>query len=105
MAGLKTRGCLLLALVLLPAAARAQDAECAVVECARAAPADASPAMRRLWALASAAHAVKIEFVNAAQQFTLLQASPLATDTAGLRQQLAAMRAALVRWDEALQKL
>jgi tetratricopeptide (TPR) repeat protein len=88
------------------APARAQDgAECAVVECARAPSTDASPAIRRLWDAASAAHAIKIEFVEAARRFAVLQASPLATDTAALQQQLAAMRAALVRWDEALQKL
>jgi len=52
------------AVVLVPGAARAQDAECAVVECARAAPADAAPAARKLWELASAAHAIKIEFAD-----------------------------------------
>jgi len=93
------------AVVLVPGAARAQDAECAVVECARASSADAAPAVRKLWALASAAHAIKIEFAEATRQFALLQGAPLGTDPAALREQLAVMRAVLARWDASLNTL
>ena len=95
-----------LSLVLLTEGIRAQDgAECAVVECARAAPTDASPAMRRLWTLATAAHAIKIEFVNAAQQLAVIQAAPLVASPSPLPSHLATMRAVLARWDDAVRQL
>jgi tetratricopeptide (TPR) repeat protein len=93
-------------LVLAPAAATAQDgAECAVVECARNAPVDPSPTARGLWDLAAVAHAVKIEFADAARQFVLLQTPPAELDIPAMSQRLAAMRSSLVRWDAALQQL
>jgi tetratricopeptide (TPR) repeat protein len=92
--------------VLAPAAATGQDgAECAVVECARSAPAGTPPAARRLWDLAAAAHAVKIEFAEAARQFALLQMPPADLDVPAMSQRLGVMRASLARWDAALQQL
>lgn len=83
----------------------AQDAECAVVECARSAPADTSPAALRLGELAAAAHAIKIELAEAARQFALLQTPPAELDVPAMSQRLAAMRTSLARWDAALQQL
>jgi len=82
---------LLLTLVLLPAALRGQD--------------EPSPAVQRLWELARAAHAIKIEFAEAARQFALLQTPPLEPDPASMAERLAAMRSSLARWDDALKQL
>ena len=77
--------------MLLPGAVRAQD--------------EPSPAVQRLWELAAAAHAIKIEFAEASRQFALLQTPPLEPDTAAMAERLAAMRSSLARWDGALKQL
>jgi tetratricopeptide (TPR) repeat protein len=101
-AGLKTGGYLLVLALGLPVTANAQaGAECAVVECARSAPADASPVMRRLWELARAAHAIKLELVESAWALARLQTPPLEPDRAAMSPRLVAMRLVLARWDQA----
>ena len=92
------------ALAAAPAPLRAQSAECATVECARSAPADASPAARKLWEAAAAAHAVKVEFVEAVREFALVQAGAAGQDEATPRH-LAAMREPLARWEAAIQAI
>jgi tetratricopeptide (TPR) repeat protein len=88
--------------LLLPLTASAQDgAECAVVECARSAPADPSPAMRRLSQLARALRALDREFVESASELARLQTPPLEPDTVAMSQRLTVMRTLRTRWSEA----
>jgi tetratricopeptide (TPR) repeat protein len=90
------------ALVLLPLIASAQSgAECALVECARSAPADASPVIRRLSELAGAVQALDREFAESAFELARLQTPPLEPDTAAMSQRLTAMRTLRARWSEA----
>jgi tetratricopeptide (TPR) repeat protein len=91
-----------LTLVFAASAADAQDvAECAVVECARRAPADASPAIRRLSELARAVQALDREFVESASELARLQTPPLEPDTAAMSQRLTVMRTLRPRWADA----
>src|SRR5688572_21433214 len=91
----------------MPPRAHAQaGAECAVVECARAPqPADAGPAIRQLWAAASAAHELKLRFVAAVRQFLEAQAGTFGDEGPALAGSVRAMREALAQWDVALRGL
>jgi len=81
-------------------------AECAFVECARAPQsADARPAVRQLWAAASAAHELKLRFVDAVRQFLEAQAGTFGDEGPALAGSLRAMRGALGQWDDALRGL
>ena len=92
--------------LLLPLVAHAQDgAECAVVECARGAPADGSPAMRRLSELLRTADALQREYAEATGTLARLQTPPLEPDTAAISQRLPAVRLVLVRLDEVRKQL
>ena len=91
-----------LTLALVPGVASAQvGAECAVVECARGAPLDASPAMRRLVELAGAAQASEREFVESASELARLQTPPLEPDVTAMAQRVAVVQTLRTRWNEA----
>jgi tetratricopeptide (TPR) repeat protein len=95
-----------LTLVLVTSVAHAQEgAECAVVECARSAPADASPAMRRLWELVRTTDALRREYAEATWTLARLQTPPLDPDAAAISQRLPTVRVLLARLDEARKQL
>jgi tetratricopeptide (TPR) repeat protein len=95
-----------LTLALVPGVASAQDgAECAVVECARGTPANASPAMRRVWELVRAADALQREYAEATWTLARFQTPPLEPDTTAVSQRLPATRLVLARLDEARKQL
>jgi tetratricopeptide (TPR) repeat protein len=78
-------------------------AECRTSECADSSRADAS-ASRRLWLAAAAIHQLKLEFVEALQQFTRAQAGTFGDEGAPLLRSLASMSEALERWDRAVKQ-
>jgi tetratricopeptide (TPR) repeat protein len=78
-------------------------AECPPADCAPAVPAR-DPAQQRLWNDAAAVHALKLDFVAALQRFTRAQAGTFGDEGEDLRASLASMRAALARWDAAIQQ-
>jgi tetratricopeptide (TPR) repeat protein len=90
---------LLLTLLLVPAGAGAQTAECQTTDCAGR---QASPARERLWADAAAVRPLKLAFVEALQQFMRAQAGTFGDEGAALLASVASMRGTLARWDEAV---
>jgi tetratricopeptide (TPR) repeat protein len=103
---LGTRNCTGVALTLLllaPAMAAAQGAECASLDCGAAGRASTA-AYTRFWTDAAAIHRLKLEFVDALQAFTRSQAGTFGDEGESLRSSVAAMRQTLVRWDEAVRQ-
>ena len=78
-------------------------AECRTAECADSSRADTA-ASRRLWLEAAAIHQLKLEFVEALQQFTRAQAGTFGDEGAPLLRSVTSMSEALQRWDRAVQQ-
>lgn len=94
-----------LAAAAAPAAAWAQGgAECATVECARTAAADAQPAVQRLMERMATARAAKVQFAEAVQAFAVAHAAA-AGHVPAWDAHLASMRAALERWDREIAEI
>ena len=90
---------LLLSLLLIPADAVSQTAECQTADCAGP---QASPARERLWADAAAIRPLKLAFVDALQQFMRAQAGTFGDEGAALLASVASMRETLAKWDQAV---
>ena len=85
--------------------AQAPTAECPTSECAQAAARVTSPALAQLWKDAVAVHQVKLQFVEAFQRFVRAQAGTFGDEGAALTESVAAMRASLSRWDQAIAQI
>jgi tetratricopeptide (TPR) repeat protein len=91
-------------LLLTPAGADSQvTAECRASECADGSRADAAPS-RRLWLEAASIHQLKLEFVEALQEFTRAQAGTFGDEGAALVRSVASMGESLQRWDRAIEQ-
>ena len=98
-----------LALVLVLAArvsSQTPSAECPTSECAQGPTrSTSSSALAQLWQDAAAAHQTKLQFVDAFQRFVRAQAGTFGDEGAALGDAVAAMRASLSRWDQAIAQM
>lgn len=95
-------GALLFVLLAATGSVAQKSAECATSECADASRSGVSST--RLWADASSAHKLKLEFVDALQRFTRAQAGTFGDEGAELVASAQSMRETLERWDRAVQQ-
>jgi len=88
-----------------------RGAECATLDCPAAeAPAETQvrggdSLLPQAWQAAASTHQLKLVFVAALQRFTRAQAGTFGDEASELSASLDAMRAALLRWDEAIRAL
>jgi tetratricopeptide (TPR) repeat protein len=78
-------------------------AECPTSECTQSAT-TANPLHAQLWRDAAAIHQIKVAFVDAVQRFLRAQAGTFGDEGEELRTSIAAMRATLTKWDQAIQQ-
>ena len=79
------------------------SAECRASECTDGSRADTAPS-RRLWLGAASIHQLKLEFVDALQEFTRAQAGTFGDEGAALVRSVASMGESLQRWDRAIEQ-
>ncbi len=84
-----------------------RGAECATLDCpaAEAQVPGSDPLLPQAWQAAASTHQLKLVFVAALQRFTRAQAGTFGDEAAELSASLDQMRAALLRWDEAIRAL